>query len=109
MKKFYAILFVFLLSINIAFSGAVTQANISTLYATAGPYYVVLNTNISNSPQCASNITRFAVNPSVSSGKAMIATLLTAYSTGAKVTITGANSCNIDGVSEDISFFCINC
>lgn len=58
-------------------------------------FVVILSSPATGSPSCATETDRFVVSPSTPGGMAMIANLLSAYATGATVTITGNGACDV--------------
>ncbi len=60
-------------------------------------------------PSCAqANTARWVVNDSTPAGQAMLSTLLTAYSLGRTITVTGTGTCDVDGSTETAAFFFID-
>lgn len=72
---------------------------------------VIVYTNGARSgvPSCASNNpSRFALDGTSAGGKVQLAGPLSAYATGKRVTIIGADNCSVYGDSETISYFYTN-
>ena len=59
----------------------------------------------SSPPPCATESARFALDANTSAGKARLAGLLTAYTSGKSVNIWGTASCTAWGDTESIDFF----
>jgi hypothetical protein len=84
----------------------------------AGPYYdsicssgtcvfIKIEQTVNGRPYCASNQGwDFALDTSTASGKATYALLLTAYTTGQIVNVSGSNACSISssGLVENLYF-----
>jgi hypothetical protein len=63
----------------------------------------------SGAPACASaNPTKWAIDVYPEVGKATLSMLLTAYSLGKRVTITGTGTCDAYGTAETVSFINID-
>lgn len=60
-------------------------------------------------PACAAGqATRWAIDTNTAAGKAQLAGLLTAHTTGKKVQVFGTNTCSIWGDTESVSYIRMN-
>lgn len=92
-----------LFGLPIANAGTVNGATVTGVMGEQGAFFVFVNLPISGQPACAT-IQRFATDPNSSSGKAIIATILSAWSAGRHLNISGNNSCNVWGDTESIDY-----
>lgn len=51
---------------------------------------------------------RWAIDTNTAAGKAQLAGLLTAHSTGKKVSVIGTNNCDIWGDTESVSYLVVH-
>jgi hypothetical protein len=95
-------------------AGLVNNATIVNVQPTAqgnslgqvGAFFVYVNIAPTGGPSCATfglTSQRFVVNPNTAIGTSLIATILTAWSTGHNVQINGSGLCDIWGDTESIA------
>lgn len=85
-------------------------ATVSNLhFMPGGP--VLFNTSVARAdvPPCAAGLTtRWAIDTNTSAGKAQLAGLLTAHSTGKKVSVIGTNNCDVWADTESVSYLVVH-
>ena len=95
-------------------AGLVNNATVLNVQPTAqgnslgqvGAFFVYVNIAPAGGPSCATygqTSQRFVVNPNTAIGTSLIATILTAWSTGHNVQINGSGLCDIWGDTESIA------
>ena len=91
---------------------ASAQASIKTTISQLAPdnssangwYFVYPSSPITNGAACATDTSRFVLDPSTPKGQAMIATALTAWAIGATVFIVGTGDCSIANNVESLRY-----
>ena len=101
MKTKAAIGLAILFSSSWSFAGSISAAKITSLVATnKDAYMVAFGKDITSSPSCATVKRRFSFKVSTPSGKAMLATVLTAQVTDSAVYVVGDGACSVWSDSE---------
>ena len=105
MKKFLMTIAALYSSISIA--GSASQGTLNTVHFMGNGVVLALTTGTRTGvPACANTQpTRFALDASTPAGKAQLAGLLTAYSSGKQVVIIGTGTCSSWGDTESIDYF----
>ena len=92
-----------------AFAGSVSGAKIiSVLAAEADAFFITVNLPNVGSPGCAVVPGRWVVRTSTASGKAMIATALSAMALNQTVYIYGKGVCEVWGDTETINYLIVS-
>jgi len=97
---------------SVALAGSVTGATITQVSAessagsagTNDVFFVWLNVAATGSPACATQTSRFTIDPTTNLGKAMIAIVLEAKATSSTIDIQGGGACSTWHDTENIFF-----
>ncbi len=91
--------------------GAVDGATITGVIGeplNGGAFFVYVNLSWTDGPACSSAAgipaRRFAIDPNTAPGKATIAVVLTAWTTGHPIRIVGKGTCDIWGDTESVAY-----
>jgi hypothetical protein len=91
-----------------AHAGGVTNATITQVVAESpNGYFVYVDLAPTNTPACGtvtSGNHRYVIDLTTDAGKAMIATVLTAYANKALIDITGTGTCDVWGDTETVYY-----
>jgi hypothetical protein len=94
--------------------GTVTNVSIPNTIAeqqttTSGQaFFVYLSATITGSPTCATQTTRFAIDPDTPGGKAQVAAILAAQIAGRTINAVGRGVCDIWPGTESLDYVTIN-
>jgi hypothetical protein len=78
---------------------------VNVYFMSNGVALIPMDVGQQNSPSCATQGTRFAIDGSTAPGKVQIAALLTAIAMGKQIVVWGTGTCSVWGDTETVSFF----
>jgi hypothetical protein len=108
MKSIFLALVLFLICVFNAYAGT-TTGSVNLVYVHGYNDTILFNME-STAPNYAACATtnRYAVSTTSQQGKNILASILTAKTSGQTITVVGTDACTTHGDSEDISYLLVN-
>jgi hypothetical protein len=99
------VIIIWALTVTIANAGDSSNSMITRIHPDSrGVFFFHTDSEHTDIPACHNQGGRWAINPDTSSGKLMVATVLTAYSLGKKISVSGWGVCDIWADTESVRY-----
>ena len=105
MRLFILLTFFLMCFPLISVAGSAAPGPLSDVYVMSNGKAIIYTTGSRSSPPaCATQVPRFAIDATTPTGKAQLATLLTAFASGKTVEFSGTGTCGNWGDTESVDY-----